>query len=129
MIRTTASAWMTCYDLMVAQLQNQDFMNPVDDTQYVTQAAQFATMQQMQELATYMKTGSVMSLVGKEVTAARFSVSGELQQETGRVEKISLVNNEYAVYVKRQEVQPAADHGAGRFGGRNRKLPISAWIS
>lgn len=36
-------------NLMVAQLQNQDFMNPVDDTQYVTQLAQFATMQQMQE--------------------------------------------------------------------------------
>lgn len=71
-------------NLMVAQLQNQDFMNPVDDTQYVTQLAQFATMQQMQELATYMKTNYVMSLVGKEVTAARFSVSGELQQETGR---------------------------------------------
>ena len=85
--------------LMVAQLQNQDFMDPVDDTQYVTQLAQFATMQQMQEMATYMKTNYVLSLVGKEVTAAKFSVSGELQQETGRVEKISLVNNEYAVYV------------------------------
>ena len=34
-------------NLMVAQLRNQDFMNPVDDTQYVTQLAQFATMQQM----------------------------------------------------------------------------------
>ena len=52
-------------NLMVAQLQNQDFMNPVDDTQYVTQLAQFATMQQMQELATYMKINNVMSLVGK----------------------------------------------------------------
>ena len=31
-------------NLMVAQLQNQDFMNPVDDTQYVTQLAQFAPL-------------------------------------------------------------------------------------
>ena len=31
--------------LMVAQLKNQDFMNPVDDTQYVTQLAQISTMQ------------------------------------------------------------------------------------
>lgn len=85
--------------LMVAQLKNQDFMNPVDDTQYVTQLAQFATMQQMQDMATYMKTNYVMSLVGKNVTAAKFSVSGELQKEVGAVEKISLVNNEYAVYV------------------------------
>ena len=101
-------------NLMVAQLQNQDFMNPVDDTQYVTQLAQCATMQQMQELATYMKTNYVMSLVGKEVTAARFSVSGELQQETGRVEKISLVNNEYAVYVngKKFSLQQIMELGA-----------------
>ena len=32
--------------LLVAQLKNQDFMNPVDDTQYVTQLAQISTMQQ-----------------------------------------------------------------------------------
>lgn len=86
-------------NLMVAQLKNQDFMNPVDDTQYVTQLAQFASMQQMQELAAYMKSNHLLSLVGKEVTAAKFTVSGLLQQETGKVEKISLSNNEYAVYV------------------------------
>lgn len=86
-------------NLMVAQLRNQDFMNPVDDTQYVTQLAQFATMQQMQEMASYMKTNYVMSLVGKNVTAAKMKISGELQKETGTVEKISLVNNEFLVYV------------------------------
>ncbi len=85
--------------LMVAQLRNQDFMNPVDDTQYVTQLAQFSTMQQMQEMATYMKTNYVMSLVGKNVTAAKFTVGGDLQKEVGQVTKISLVNNEYLVYV------------------------------
>ena len=85
--------------LMVSQLKNQDFMDPVDDTQYVTQLAQFATMQQMEELGTYMKTNYVMSLVGKNVTAANISVSGELQKETGPVQKVSLVNNEYSIYV------------------------------
>ena len=85
--------------LMVSQLKNQDFMDPVDDTQYVTQLAQFATMQQMEELSTYMKTNYVMSLVGKNVTAASISVSGELQKETGPIEKVSLVNNEYSIYV------------------------------
>ena len=85
--------------LMVAQLKNQDFMDPVDDTQYVTQLAQFATMQQMEELGTYTKTNYVMSLVGKNVTAANISVSGELQKETGPVQKVSLVNNEYSIYV------------------------------
>ena len=85
--------------LMVAQLKNQDFMNPVDDTQFVTQMAQFATMQQMQEMAEYMKTNYVLSLVGQEVTAARFTVSGALEKETGTIQRISIVDNEFSVYV------------------------------
>lgn len=87
-------------NLMVAQLRNQDFMNPVDDTQFVSQMATFATMQQMQEMAEYMKTNYVLSLVGQEVTAARFTVSGNLEKVTGPVEKISIVDNEFKLYVK-----------------------------
>lgn len=86
-------------NLMVAQLRNQDFMNPVDDTQYVTQLAQFATMQQMQELAEYSKMSYAMSLVGKNVTVARFNVSGGVDRQVGPIQKISLVDGEYQVYV------------------------------
>lgn len=92
----TADDFLT---LMVAQLTNQDFMNPVDDTQYVTQLAQFTTMQQMQEMANYTKTSYVMSLVGKNVTAAKITVSGELQKEVGPVQKITLTNNEFGIWV------------------------------
>lgn len=86
--------------LMIAQLQNQDFTNPVDDTQYVTQLAQFATMQQMQELAYYSKSNYVMSLVGKDVTVASLSLGGAVNSVTGPVEKVSLNNNEFSIYVK-----------------------------
>lgn len=85
--------------LMVAQMTNQDFMNPMDDTQFVTQLAQFSSMQMMQEMANYTKTSYVMSLVGKPVTAAKITVAGNLEKETGPVERISLNNNEFAVYV------------------------------
>jgi flagellar basal-body rod modification protein FlgD len=85
--------------LMVTQLQNQDFMNPVDDTQFVTQLAQFATMQSMQEMSGFMKTNYVLSLIGQQVTAARFTVSGAVEKETGPISKISLVDNEFAIYV------------------------------
>lgn len=85
--------------LMVTQLTNQDFMNPVDDTQYVTQLAQFATMQQMQELASYQKTNYAISLVGKNITAAKFGVAGNLIKETGVIQKVSLVDNSYEVTV------------------------------
>ena len=86
--------------LMISQLQNQDFMNPMEDTEYVTQLAQFASMQQMQELAYYSKANYVMSLVGKEVTAAKLSIGGNVEKVTGVVEKINLANNEYLVYIK-----------------------------
>jgi len=85
--------------LMVAQLKNQDFNNPVDDTQYLTQLAQFTTMQAMQQLNQYSMTTYATSLVGKEVRVAKVSSQGELQTFEGVVEKVSLVDNEVAVYV------------------------------
>lgn len=85
--------------LMVAQLKNQDFMNPVQDTEYVTQLAQFATMTQMQEMAALSQNTYAASLAGKSVTVARFTVGGDVDKEIGTVQKVSLVNNEYLVYV------------------------------
>lgn len=85
--------------LMIAQLKNQDFMDPVDDSQYMTQMTQFASMQAMNELADYSKTSYAMGLVGKEVTASRYTVSGDLDSTTGTVDKVSLVNNEYVLYI------------------------------
>ena len=85
--------------LIVAQMTNQDFMNPMDDTAMVTQMVQMNTMQMMQEMATQTKTSYVMGLVGKTVTAARINVSGELLKETGPVQKVTLTNNEFAIYV------------------------------
>ncbi|MGL5978946.1 MAG: flagellar hook capping FlgD N-terminal domain-containing protein [Erysipelotrichaceae bacterium] len=85
--------------LMIAQLTNQDFNDPVDDTQYVTQLAQFATMQQMQELAYYSKSNYVMGLVGKEVSAAKMSLGGNMETVTGVVTKISLIDNQFSIFI------------------------------
>ncbi|NLW78173.1 MAG: hypothetical protein GXY32_02015 [Ruminococcaceae bacterium] len=85
--------------LMIAQLTNQDFMDPVDDTQYVTQLAQFATMQSMQELSHYSQTNYVTSLVGKSVTVASYGLGGAVNKETGLVTKVDLSGDEYTVTV------------------------------
>ncbi len=111
-------------NLMVAQLQNQDFMNPVDDTQYVTQLAQFATMQQMQELASYQKTNYAISLVGKNITAAKFGVAGNLIKETGVIQKVSLVDNSYEVTVNGKnftldQIMEINDNKTGSTSGSN----------
>ena len=85
--------------LMVTQLTNQDFMNPVDDSQFITQMAQFSTLQAMSEMSSNMKNNYVLSLVGQEVTCAKFNVSGNLVKETGKVERVTLSDNEFALYV------------------------------
>lgn len=87
-------------NLLIVQMQNQDFMNPMDDTQYITQMAQFSNMQQMQQMTEYTKTNYALSLVGKTVTASRPETSGNLDTTTGVVEKVSLVDNEYILYIK-----------------------------
>jgi flagellar hook assembly protein FlgD len=89
--------------LMVKQLQNQDFMNPVDNTEYLSQLAQFASMQQMKDLAYYSKSNFLISLVGKNVTVAKLSIGGNLEKVTGNVEKISMYDNEYKLYVDGNE--------------------------
>ncbi len=86
-------------NLMVMQLANQDFMNPVDDSEYLSQLATFATMQQMQELAEYSKYNYTMSLVGKEVTVAKYDIGGNVQWDSGPVEKITFFDDEHLVYV------------------------------
>lgn len=54
--------------ILAAELSNQDPMNSKDSTQYVTQMAQFASMEQMTNLNSTMSGFAVNSLVGKGVT-------------------------------------------------------------
>lgn len=86
-------------NLMMEQLKHQDFMNPVDDAQFLSQLAQFSSMQYMQELANFSKQNYVSSLIGQTVTASKFTVSGNLDTTTGVVDKISLVDDEYLIYI------------------------------
>lgn len=86
-------------NMMVQQLSNQDFMNPVDDTQYLSQMAQFATMQQMQELGEYSKSNYAMSMLGKTVTVASIGMNGDVKTATAKIDKVSLVDGEYTFSV------------------------------
>ncbi len=86
-------------NLMVAQLRNQDFLNPVDDTQYMAQLAQFTTLQQMQEMSYNSKTTFLTSLIGKNVVAAKLNVNGDLNRTEGIVDRVSFVDNQFMFYI------------------------------
>ena len=97
--KDTSIKYEDFFSLMLNQLSNQDFMNPVDDTQYMSQLAQIASMQAMQEMAQYEKANYSMSFLGKEVTVAKNNIGGSVSKETGIVTELSLLNGEYKVTV------------------------------
>ena len=56
--------------LLVAQLQNQDPLNPMEDTEFIAQMAQFSSLEQMQNMNTMMQTTKATSMIGSLVTWA-----------------------------------------------------------
>jgi flagellar basal-body rod modification protein FlgD len=85
--------------LLAAQMSNQDVMNPTNNTEYISQLAQFSSLKAMTELSqtgtsqleamdtlaqiSYTQYGA--SLVGKNVVVASYDDSGKLVKDTGVV--------------------------------------------
>ena len=71
--------------LLVAQLKNQDPTNPSDPTQFVSQMASFSALEQqlntnskLDSLLTQSAISQAGSLIGKTVTSADGSTSGQV---------------------------------------------------
>jgi flagellar basal-body rod modification protein FlgD len=54
--------------LFVAQLQHQDPMNPMEDSDFMGQMAQFSTLEQITNVATANQMSQSLGLLGKTVT-------------------------------------------------------------
>ena len=54
--------------LLVAQLQHQDPLNPAEDTEFIAQLATFSTLEQLQNMNGAMQVSQASALVGKQVT-------------------------------------------------------------
>ena len=76
--------------ILAAELSNQDPTQDVDSTQYVSQLAQFASMEQMQNLNNTMTDSANRSLVGKGVTVQDTDANGN--KYTGIVKAVTSVN-------------------------------------
>lgn len=85
--------------MLAAQLQNQDMMNPMKDTDFMGQLAQFTSLQTMQEMNMVTSTSYALSLVGKEATGATIDARGNLVAKTGTITGVSLFNGEPVFYI------------------------------
>lgn len=85
--------------LLAAQFTNQDIMNPTDNTEYISELAQFASIQAMNTLTAYADSQYAASLVGKTVVVAGHDQAGNLVQETGVVGYVDFTSSQGSTLV------------------------------
>ena len=87
--------------ILSAELSNMDPMGNNDSTQYITQMAQFASMEQMSNLNSTMSSYASHSLVGKGVTMK--SVDSEGKPYTGVVKAVTIQKGKTTLSVEVNE--------------------------
>jgi len=88
--------------LIAAQLQYQNPLEPMQDTEFITQLAQFTVLEQLYEMMEQQKYAAFIQaqgLIGKEVTARH----GE-SVVSGVVEAVRLLGDSILVRIGGQEV-------------------------
>lgn len=113
--------------LMVTQLQNQDPLDPMDNTEFLSQQAMFSqvtTLQEMNEnLTKYgdailsMNSSSLgatsltqaMNFIGKEVTAT--NPDNEEETITGKVESVKVTDKGIVFTINGKEISSELIHG------------------
>lgn len=81
--------------LLVTQLRYQDPLKPMDDTAFVSQMAQFSSLEQMQNMNTSTLTTQATQMIGKEI--AWNDENGNLQD--GIVSSVKMVDGQPQVMV------------------------------
>ena len=84
--------------ILSAELSNLDTMGNNDSTQYVTQLAQFASMEQMTNLNSTMSDSAAYGLVGKGVTLNQYDSKGA--PYTGVVQAVTSSYGSYTLSVE-----------------------------
>lgn len=88
----------TFYKLLTAEMTNQDPMEPMSNTEFISQMASFTSLQTQKDALYYNNANYAQSLVGKTVTVATVSGSN-VYSDTGVVTSMNLTNGEFNVKV------------------------------
>lgn len=80
-------AFMT---LLVTQMQNQDPLNPSSDTEFISQLAQFSSLEQMENLNVALANQSALGLVGRNVIVNIDGADAGKGQVAGFVEYVEI---------------------------------------
>lgn len=76
--------------LLVTQMQNQDPLNPSSDTEYISQLAQFSSLEEMENLNSVMANQTAFGLVGRNVIMSIDNKGGTLGTVAGYVDYVEI---------------------------------------
>lgn len=86
-------------NLLVAQLTHQDAMNPMEDTEFISQMAQFTSLQATQTMTELIYAQYGASMVGKNVIVASYDNNGNYTQDQGVVQSVQFLDGDCTVTV------------------------------
>ncbi|MBR4341149.1 MAG: hypothetical protein IKP88_00300 [Lachnospiraceae bacterium] len=76
--------------LLVCQMQNQDPMEPNNDTEYVAQLAQFSQLEQLQNLSSESQKSQAFSLIGKYCIFQSKDPYGNINYYEGKISSVNI---------------------------------------
>lgn len=88
-------------NLLVTQLRYQDPTKPMDDTQFISQMAQFSSLEQMQNMTSAMQTTQATAMIGKIVVWD----SDDGMENSGKVMKVFVSNGQTQLLVDNQKIE------------------------
>ena len=94
--------------ILASELQNQDPTEPVSNTEYVAQLAQFNSLQQMSSLNGSMSKFQAYSLIGMEVSYTATDSSGNSLSGTGIAQSVVTNGNDVYVMVDGNKIKLAS---------------------
>ena len=95
--------------LLVAQLQHQDPLKPMDDTQFMAQMAQFSTLEQITNVGDELKRLSFSGQVGQAVALIGRTVTYEQKDGTsaqGTVDGVDMQDGKILLAVNGEKIEP-----------------------
>lgn len=75
--------------LLVAEMQNQDPLEPSSNTEWISQLATFSQLQELQGLTDTTENNQIFSLIGKQVVITTESASGSKINKSGVVDFVT----------------------------------------
>ena len=85
--------------LLVTQMQNQNPLEPSSDTEWISQLANFSSLEAMQNMGDTMNGLSAMNMVGKYVDIVSTTASGQTVTDNGYVDYVNVKNGNIQVSV------------------------------